>query len=47
MQDTLDWLDKNQLVEKDEFVAKQVELEGIVYPFLVKVFQAAGGRCCA
>merc|ERR1719420_2671606 len=27
VQDTLDWLDKNQLAEKDEFEAKQKELE--------------------
>eukprot|EP00439_Symbiodinium_sp_Y106_P053338 s911_g7.t1 len=29
VQETLDWLDKNQLAEKDEFEAKQKELEGI------------------
>ena len=32
VQETLDWLDKNQLAEKDEFEAKQKELEGIVNP---------------
>merc|ERR1712080_614981 len=43
LQDTLDWLDKNQLAEKDEFEAKQKELEGVVNPVMMKVYQAAGG----
>ena len=43
MQETLDWLDKNQLAEKDEFEAKQKELEGVVNPIMMKVYQAAGG----
>merc|ERR1711972_958512 len=43
VQDTLDWLDKNQLAEKDEFESKQKELEGIVNPIMMKVYQAAGG----
>merc|ERR1712166_849300 len=30
VQETLDWLDKNQLAEKDEFETKQKELEGVV-----------------
>merc|ERR1712062_720966 len=42
-QDALDWLDKNQLAEKDEFEAKQKEVEGIVNPIMMKVYQAAGG----
>jgi len=41
--DTLDWLDKNQLAEKDEFESKQKELEGVVNPIMMKVYQAAGG----
>merc|ERR1712176_1029276 len=41
--EALDWLDKNQLAEKDEFEAKQKELEGIVNPITMKVYQAAGG----
>merc|ERR1712196_410776 len=44
VQDTLDWLDKNQLAEKDEFESKQKELEGIVNPIMMKVCQAAGGE---
>ncbi|CAE7941611.1 HSP70, partial [Symbiodinium sp. KB8] len=39
VQETLDWLDKNQLAEKDEFEAKQKELEGIVNPIMMKVYQ--------
>merc|ERR1711913_130459 len=43
VQDALDWLDKNQLAEKDEFEAKQKELEAVVNPIMMKVYQAAGG----
>merc|ERR1712022_6506 len=43
IQECLDWLDKNQLAEKDEFETKQKELEGIVNPIMMKVYQAAGG----
>merc|ERR1711907_226735 len=43
IQESLDWLDKNQLAEKDEFEAKQKELEGVVNPIMMKVYQAAGG----
>merc|ERR1719345_734715 len=43
VQEALDWLDKNQLAEKDEFETKQKELEGIVNPIMMKVYQAAGG----
>merc|ERR1712138_167090 len=43
VQDALDWLDKNQMAEKDEFEAKQKEVEGIVNPIMMKVYQAAGG----
>merc|ERR1719161_1863316 len=43
MQDALDWLDKNQLAEKVEFESKQKELEGVVNPIMMKVYQAAGG----
>merc|ERR1711957_779642 len=39
VQETLDWLDKNQLAEKDEFEAKQKELEGVVNPIMMKVYQ--------
>merc|ERR1711904_758359 len=43
VQEALDWLDKNQLAEKDEFEAKQKEIEGIVNPIMMKVYKAAGG----
>jgi L1 cell adhesion molecule like protein len=43
VQEALDWLDKNQLAEKDEFEARQKELEGVVNPIMMKVYQAAGG----
>merc|ERR1712166_1708175 len=43
VQETLDWLDKNQFAEKDEFEAKQKEIEGVVNPIMMKVYQAAGG----
>merc|ERR1712157_629921 len=36
VKDALDWLDKNQLAEKEE-------LEGVVNPIMMKVYQAAGG----
>ncbi|EER12208.1 heat shock protein 70, putative [Perkinsus marinus ATCC 50983] len=41
--EALDWLDKNQLAEKEEFEAKQKEVEGVVNPIMMKVYQAAGG----
>merc|ERR1712159_977534 len=43
VQDALDWLDKNQMAEKDEFEAKQKEVEGVVNPIMMKVYQSAGG----
>merc|ERR1712070_953872 len=43
VQETLDWLDKNQLAEKGEVEGKQKELEGVVNPIMMKVYQAAGG----
>merc|ERR1719169_119341 len=43
LQETLDWLDRNQMAEKDEFDAKQKELEAIVNPIMMKVYQAGGG----
>merc|ERR1712146_679047 len=43
LQETLDWLDRNQMAEKDEFDAKQKELEAVVNPIMMKVYQAAVG----
>lgn len=42
--ETLDWLEKNQCAEKDEFDAKQKDLEAIVNPIMMKVYQSAGGE---
>jgi len=39
----LKWLEGNQTAEKEEFDAKQKEVEGIVNPIMMKVYQAAGG----
>ena len=37
---TMKWLDRNQLVEKDEYVAKELELNGIVTPLLRQLKEA-------
>merc|ERR1711907_757856 len=36
------WLDSNQAAEKDEYDARQKELEGICNPIMMKVYQGAG-----
>ncbi|KAF4651605.1 70-kilodalton heat shock protein [Perkinsus chesapeaki] len=41
--EALEWLDRNQLAEKEEFEAKQKDVEAIVNPIMMKVYQAAGG----
>ncbi|KAB7500284.1 hypothetical protein Anas_14305 [Armadillidium nasatum] len=41
--ETIKWLDQNQLAEKEEFQHKQKELEGIVNPIITKMYQGAGG----
>ncbi len=41
MQDALDWSDKNQFADKDDFEAKQEEFEVIVSAIMTKVYQAA------
>jgi L1 cell adhesion molecule like protein len=43
VQEALDWLDRNQMAECDEFEAKQKEIEGVVNPIMMKVYQSAGG----
>lgn len=43
VKEALDWLDKNSLAEKEEFEAKQKEVEGVANPIMMKVYQAAGG----
>jgi L1 cell adhesion molecule like protein len=44
VKDTLDWLDRNQLAEKEEFEHHQKEMEAIVNPIMMKVYAAAGGQ---
>jgi len=41
--DATSWLDANQLAEKEEFEAKQKELEAVCNPIMMKVYQGAGG----
>merc|ERR1712216_609190 len=41
--ETISWLDANQMAEKDEFDAKQKDLEAIANPIMTKAYQAAGG----
>ena len=38
----IDWLDKNQTAEKDEFEDKQKELENVCTPVITKLYQAGG-----
>ena len=41
--DSLKWLDINQLAEKEEFDDKQKELESFCNPIITKLYQSAGG----
>ncbi|CAI7895304.1 unnamed protein product [Closterium sp. NIES-53] len=41
--ETIDWLDKNQLADVDEFEDKQKELEGICNPIITKMYQGGVG----
>jgi len=43
VQDTIRWLDANQLADKEEFEHKQKEMEGICNPIITKLYQSAGG----
>lgn len=43
VKETLDWLERNQLAEKEEFEAKQKELEGVCYPVMTKLYQSGAG----
>jgi L1 cell adhesion molecule like protein len=40
--ESLQWLDSNQMAEKDEFEAKMKELQEVCDPIMVKVHQAGG-----
>jgi len=41
--ETIKWLDANQLAEGEEFQDKQKEVEGVCNPIITKMYQAAGG----
>lgn len=41
--ETIAWMDANELAEIDEIEDKQKELEGICNPIITKMYQAAGG----
>ena len=43
LQDALDWLERNQMAETEEFEVKQKELADIAHPIMSKVYQSAGG----
>lgn len=45
--ETLEWLDRNQLEEVDEFEDKLKELEGIRNPIIAKMYQGAWWWRCA
>ncbi|XP_013780850.1 heat shock 70 kDa protein cognate 4-like [Limulus polyphemus] len=42
IQETIKWLDSNQLAEKEEFEHKQKELEGVCNPIITKLYQSGG-----
>merc|ERR1711997_923488 len=41
--ETIKWLDANQLAEVEEFNDKQKEVEAVCNPIITKMYQAAGG----
>jgi heat shock 70kDa protein 1/2/6/8 len=41
--DTIKWLDANQLADKEEYEHRQKELEGVCSPIITKLYQGAGG----
>lgn len=41
--DTIKWLDANQLGEKEEYEHRQKELEAVCNPIMTKLYQTAGG----
>ncbi len=43
VQETLDWLDNNQLAEVEEFEDKQKELEAKANPIITRMYQEGGG----
>ncbi|GAB9472830.1 Luminal-binding protein, partial [Globisporangium polare] len=43
VQDAMDWLEDNQEADKEDFEAKQKEVEKAVNPIMAKVYQSGGG----
>merc|ERR1719473_1989454 len=43
VREALEWLDDNQEAEKEDYEAKQKEVEQIANPIIQQVYQAAGG----
>jgi len=41
--ETIKWLDQNQLAEKEEFEHRQKDLEAVCNPIITKLYQGAGG----
>merc|ERR1711966_364549 len=41
--EVINWLDNNQSAEKEEYVEKQKELEGLCNPIMQKLYAGAGG----
>ncbi|KAM7364139.1 heat shock protein 70 cognate 4 [Cochliomyia hominivorax] len=41
--ETIKWLDANQLAEKEEYEHRQKEMEDICHPIITKSYQSAGG----
>jgi L1 cell adhesion molecule like protein len=41
--EAITWLDANQTAEKDEFEAKQKELESVAMPIMTRLYQQSGG----
>jgi heat shock protein 1/8 len=42
MRTTLEWVDRNTLASRDEFIDKQKELESHIQPIMMKLYQEAG-----
>jgi len=49
LDETMDWLDKNQLAETEEFKSRQQELEKLISPIMTRFYQGGhqqqGGSC--
>ena len=43
IQEALDWVDNNQLADKEEFEHQLKSLQDICQPIITKVYQSAGG----